>query len=121
MGVTSDQVRAHTDLEAQVRVVAPGGVQAALHLAGDGPSVAGLLARGGRLASTLHFVPEGAGGIKATTVMADPSPATLTALAEDVVAGRLRVPLARVYPLAEAARALDDFTAGTLGKLAMTI
>jgi NADPH:quinone reductase-like Zn-dependent oxidoreductase len=120
-GLGADVTVDHTDLEAQVRAVAPGGVQAALHLAGDGTTVAGLLASGGRLASTVHFTPDDAESIKATTVMADPSPATLTTLAEDVVAGRLRVPLARVYPLDAAARAVEDFTAGTLGKLAVTI
>ena len=113
----------HADLAAEVRAIAPGGVRAALHLAGDGPTVAALLAPGGRLASTVHFTPDEPAerGIKATTVMSDPSPATLTRLAADVVAGRLRVPLARTYPLAEVPRAVTDFTAGTVGKLAVTI
>jgi hypothetical protein len=42
-------------------------------------------------------------------------------LAADVVEGRLRVPLARAYPLAEAGSALTDFTTGTVSKLAITI
>lgn len=111
-----------TDLPARVRAIAPGGVDAVLHLAGDGPALTALLADGGRLASTLHYVPEESGrDIKATAVMADPDPATLARLAADAVAGRLRVPVARSYPLAEAPRALDDFTAGAVGKLAVTI
>ncbi|MET9244049.1 NADP-dependent oxidoreductase [Nonomuraea sp. NPDC003709] len=112
----------HADLPAQVGAIAPGGVDAALHLAGDGPVVAALLADGGRLASTLHYVPDEPGrDLKATAVMADPNPDTLARLAADAAAGRLRVPVARAYPLAEAPRAVSDFTAGTVGKLAVTI
>ncbi|GGS98289.1 NADPH:quinone reductase [Nonomuraea spiralis] len=112
----------HEDLTAAVRAIAPGGVDAALHLAGDGPAVAALLADGGRLASTLHYLPEEpARDLKATAVMADPNPATLARLATDVVEGRLRVPVARSYPLAAAPSAIADFTAGTFGKFAVTI
>ncbi|MEU4394301.1 NADP-dependent oxidoreductase [Kribbella sp. NPDC023855] len=111
----------HADLVAQVRALAPDGVQAALHLAGDGDAVAGLLEKGGRLASTLHYSPEDASELKVTMVMADPTTATLNALAAEVVAGRLRVPLARTYRLAEAAGAVADFTTGTVGKLAIMI
>ncbi len=106
-------------LETQVRAIAPGGVDAALHLAGDGPAVTALLTEGGRLASTLHYTP--GGDVKATAVMADPNPATLARLAADAATGRLRVPVSRTYPLAEAAQAVADFTAGTVGKLAITI
>ncbi|MFE3455045.1 NADP-dependent oxidoreductase [Nonomuraea sp. NPDC059194] len=115
-------------LAAGVRALAPGGVAAALHLAGDGDAVAALLAPGGRFVSTMHHVPDTAGvpgtaerGITASTVMADPSRATLTRLAADVVAGRLRVPVAKVYPLEESGQALADFTGGTTGKLAIAI
>ena len=46
------------DLEAQVRAIAPDGVPAIVHLAGDGAQLAGLLAAGGRLVSTLGFGPD---------------------------------------------------------------
>lgn len=113
----------HEDLTAQVRAIAPGGVQAALHLAGDGTAIAALLERGGRLASTLHFTPDepAARDLTSTVVMADPSPGTLARLAADVVEGRLRVPLAQVYPLDRAADAIDDFTAGAFGKYAVRV
>jgi NADPH:quinone reductase-like Zn-dependent oxidoreductase len=113
----------HTDLEAQVRAIAPDGVHTALHFAGDGAAVAGLLARGGRFASTVHFTPDEPAerDIKATTVMANPDQATLTRLAADVITGRLQVPLTKVYPLAEATQAIADFTSGTLGKLGIAI
>ncbi|GAA4720106.1 alcohol dehydrogenase catalytic domain-containing protein [Phytohabitans rumicis] len=110
----------HTDLVTQVRAIAPDGVPAALHLAGDGAAVAGLVVQGGRFASTLNFTPESA-DIKAIAVMADPSAITLDGLAADVVAGRLRVPVATTYPLAEAPRAIADFTGGTLGKLVVRV
>lgn len=110
----------HADLAAGVRAIAPGGVHSALHLAGDGAEVAGLLMEGGRFASTLHFTPS-AGDVKATVVMADPSAATLAHLAAEVVAGRLRVPVAGVYTLAEAGQAIAAFTAGTLGKIGVSI
>lgn len=70
----------------------------------------------------LHYMPNKPGrDIKATAVMANPNLATLARLAADAAEGRLRVPVARSYPLAEAPRAIGDFTAGTVGKLAVTI
>ena len=53
--------------------------------------------------------------------MANPDAATLSRLADDVLAGRLRVSVDRTYQLSEVPTALGDFTAGTLGKFAVTI
>jgi NADPH:quinone reductase-like Zn-dependent oxidoreductase len=119
----SDVVDYTGDLAAQVRAIAPDGVPAALHLAGDGAQVADLLAPGGRLASTLGFGPEALAGRKATAtaVMANPDPATLGRLAADVAAGRVRVPVTHAYPLQQAPQALRDFADGALGKLAITV
>jgi NADPH:quinone reductase-like Zn-dependent oxidoreductase len=108
------------DLAAQVRALAPGGVTAALHLAGDGALVADLVTDGGRFASTLGFAPEG-DRIAATAVMADPTVAILDRLAADAADGAIRVPVTRSYALAEAAQAFDDFGAGAIGKLAITL
>jgi NADPH:quinone reductase-like Zn-dependent oxidoreductase len=107
----------------QVRAIAPDGVPAALHLAGEGAAVARLLAQGGRFASTVHFTPAEPAerAIKVTTVMADPSPETLGWLAAEVAAGRLRVPIAKAYSLQETPQAIADFTGGTIGKLSITI
>src|ERR1035437_1765255 len=49
------------DLAGAVRALAPEGVDAALHLAGDGSQLAALVRPGGRLVSTLGFSPEQAG------------------------------------------------------------
>ena len=107
------------DLTAQVRAIAPDGVTAVAHLAGDAGRLAGLLAAGGRLASTLGFGPEQHPA--AVAVMASPEAATLDRLAADAAGGRLRVPITRTYTLEEAPQALADFAAGSLGKLAVTV
>jgi NADPH:quinone reductase-like Zn-dependent oxidoreductase len=116
-GLGAHEVIDHTaDLVAQVRAISPDGVDAVLHLAGDGPTLAGLLAAKGRLASTL-----GLEHPAATSVLANPATGTLDRLAADVAAGRLTVPVARSYPLAEVPAAFGDFAAGTRGKLGITI
>jgi NADPH:quinone reductase-like Zn-dependent oxidoreductase len=110
------------DLPAQVRALAPEGVDAVLHLAGDGAELAGLLREGGRLASTLGLTPDALQGAEVTvhTIMADPNPQTLTELAAQAAAGALRVPVTATYPLEQAPEACAAFGAGTLGKIAVT-
>ena len=107
------------DVTAQVRAIAPDGVSAVVHLAGDAAQLAGLLAAGGRIASTLGFGPDQHPA--AIAVMASPEAATLDRLAADAAGGRLRVPITRTYPLEETPQALADFAAGSLGKLAVTV
>jgi NADPH:quinone reductase-like Zn-dependent oxidoreductase len=110
------------DLGAQVRAIAPDGVDVVLHLAGDGVELAGLLGKGGRIASTRGLTPD-AVEIQDVTVhpiMADPTSATLTALAEQAASGALRVPVTATYPLEQAHEAFTAFGDGTLGKIAVT-
>ncbi|MFI9510799.1 NADP-dependent oxidoreductase [Nocardia sp. NPDC052566] len=111
------------DLTEQVMALRPDGVDAVVHLAGEGRVLAELIRAGGRFASTVHFTPEHAAArdIKAVTIMSDPNRATLDRLAADAASGALRVPIAGRYPLAEAPQAIAAFTGGTLGKLAITI
>ncbi len=111
------------DLAAAVRAIRPEGVDAAIHLAGDGLQLAALLVPGGRIASTLGLGPAQLAGprVRATSIMAAPDSILLDRLASDVAAGRLRVPIQRTYPLEQAPRALADFAVGTLGKLAVAI
>jgi NADPH:quinone reductase-like Zn-dependent oxidoreductase len=131
-GIETDHVRRlgaahvvdHTgDLAAQVRAVAPTGVDAALHFAGDPAALVDLVADGGRFASLLVMDanPFASRGITATAVAAAPDPAGLTALAEAVAAGRLTVPIQRSYPLARVPEAFADFAGGTVGKLAVQV
>ena len=107
------------DLSAQVRAPAPAGAPAIVHLAGDAGQLAGLLAAGGRIASTLGYGPDQ--NAAAVAVMADPDTATLDRLAADAGGGSLRVPVTRAYPLAETSQALADFAVAHHGKLAITI
>jgi NADPH:quinone reductase-like Zn-dependent oxidoreductase len=107
------------DLDAQVRALAPNGVDAVLHLAGDGAQLAALLRPGGRIASTLGFGPDAVQGqdVTAHAVMADANAQTLTALAADAASGALRVPVTATYPLEKAPEAFAAFGSGALGKL----
>jgi NADPH:quinone reductase-like Zn-dependent oxidoreductase len=111
------------DLAPQVRAIAPEGVHAALHLAGDPFALADLVAGGGRFASLLGIDPEQFAGrdLTAIPVYANPHGALLDALAGGVVDGTLAVPVRRTYPLAGVPAAFADFAAGTTGKLAVTI
>jgi NADPH:quinone reductase-like Zn-dependent oxidoreductase len=116
----ASEVVDHTgDLAAQVRGLAPAGVDVVFHLAGDGAALAGLLAEKGRLASTLGLGPEQHPA--AISIMATPTVQTLDRLAADVVAGTLSVPVERTYALAEVPAAFGDFAGGTLGKLAIIL
>ncbi|WP_327238371.1 NADP-dependent oxidoreductase [Streptomyces sp. NBC_01317] len=110
------------DLAAQVRALAPEGVDAIVHLAGDGVRLAGLLRPGGRIASTVGLTQEAVTGqdVIVHGVMADASAQTLTALAEKAASGALRVPVTAVFPLEEAADAFAAFGAGALGKITVT-
>jgi len=110
------------DLDPQVRAIAPEGVDVVLHLAGEGVELAGLLGKGGRIASTRGLTPDAVEVQDVTVhpIMADPNGQTLTALAEKAAAGELRVPVTATYPLEQAHEAFAAFGAGTLGKIAVT-
>jgi NADPH:quinone reductase-like Zn-dependent oxidoreductase len=111
------------DVAAQVRAIRPGGIEAVLHFAGDGAALGELLVSGGRLASTLIMSPDQlpVPNARVSGVFANPDTATLDRLAADVVAGRLRVPIQRTYQLDELGQAMADYTAGTRGKLAVSV
>ncbi|ANS63141.1 alcohol dehydrogenase [Streptomyces lincolnensis] len=110
------------DLQAQVRAIAPDGVDAVLHLAGDGAQLAALLRPGGRLASTTGLGQDDVKGQDVTvhTIMANPDARILTALAEQVASGALRVPVTAIYPLEQVTEAFTAFGAGTPGKIAVS-
>jgi NADPH:quinone reductase-like Zn-dependent oxidoreductase len=107
------------DVPAQVRAIAPQGVDAIVHLAGDGAELAELLAPGGKIGSTVGY---GADQDPAATfVMANPSADTLSRLAADAAAGRIRVPVTVTYSLDEVPRAFEDFRSGTRGKICIQV
>lgn len=109
------------DVQAQVRALAPEGVDAVLHLAGDAAPLVGLLRKGGRIASTLGLTSEAVetGDVTVHPIMADPNAQTLAALAGRAAAGELRVPVTARFPLEQAPEAFEAFRAGTLGKIAV--
>jgi NADPH:quinone reductase-like Zn-dependent oxidoreductase len=111
------------DVGPQVRAIAPQGVDAAIHLAGDALALAELVKPGGRFASTLGVGPEQLAhkDLQVTTIMAMPTRETLDELAQRVIAGDLRVPIERSYTLEEAPQAIQDFTQGKRGKFALKI
>ncbi|MFF4835485.1 NADP-dependent oxidoreductase [Streptomyces sp. NPDC001315] len=110
------------DLAAQVRALAPEGVDAIVHLAGDGVALAGLLRPGGRIASTLGLTKAAVEGEAVTvhSIMADANAQTLATLAGQAASGALRVPVTATYPLQQADQAFAAFGAGALGKIAVT-
>ena len=111
------------DLAPQVRAIAADGVDAAIHLAGDGLELAGLVRPGGRFASTLGVGTDQLSDkdLEATAVVAMPTRDVLDTLAEEVVAGELHVAIGRTYELEQVPQAIKEFAQGSLGKYAVTI
>ena len=83
-----------------------------------------LVRPGGRVATTQVVADVealAARDVRATNVMGAPTADKLTALAEQVAAGALRIEIQRTFPLAEAAAALAALQAGTRGKVVLVI
>jgi len=111
------------DLAAAVRAVAPDGVTAVLHAAGDVPTLAGLLTPGGRLVSLLGATAEAAGrdDVTVTAVQSRYTTERMGRLLDAVAAGRLSVAVGATYPLAAATEALEWFAdLRHLGKVVVT-
>jgi NADPH:quinone reductase len=113
----------YTDLASAGAAVAPWGVTAIVHTAGDAASLATLLSPGGRLVSALGATTEqvGRNDITVTPVVAGADPVKLAPLLADVACGRLKVPVTHTYPLERAADAVADFADHKLGKLVVEI
>jgi NADPH2:quinone reductase len=111
------------DIPAQVRAIAPDGVDAAIHLAGDGVALAELVKSGGRFASTMGVGEDQLAGkdLEVTVIMAVPTREILDSLAQHVVAGNLKVPVQRSYSLEDAPQAVEDFARGSIGKYGLRI
>jgi NADPH:quinone reductase-like Zn-dependent oxidoreductase len=111
------------DLTASVVALRPDGVHAVVHLAGDGLQLAKLIVPGGRIASTLGLTADSFAGhdVVAIPIMAAPIAATLERLADQVVAGHLRVPIQDTYTLEQVPQAFADYSAGSRGKLSVQV
>jgi NADPH2:quinone reductase len=115
------------DLLALLRTANPQGVASLIDLVNRGDdfaAMAELVRDGGHAATTLSAADVDAlvaRGVTGTNVRGMPTPEMLASLADEVAAGRLRVPIQASFPLAEVEAALQAFTAGTRGKVVVTI
>lgn len=107
------------DLSANVLALHPGGVDTAVHLAGDPAVLLAAIKPHGRLVSSLIGSPDQipAENITVVSIRADPTPAVLAQLAANHEQGISQVVIQRTYSLDQTNDALDDFGSGTLGKL----
>jgi NADPH:quinone reductase-like Zn-dependent oxidoreductase len=119
----SDVVDRAADLSPAVEQLVPGGAVTAVHAAGDPAALGAAVAKGGRLASVLGATSEQVGrdDVQVIGVVAAYTPQKLAGLLAQVARGELTVPIAKTYPLADAAAALAAFQTGKLGKLVVTV
>ena len=132
----TDQERAHVtgigatgtvdftgDIPEQVHAVHPDGVDVVLHFAGDPAPLAAAVKPGGAFVSTIAQSAEQAGSPHAafTSIFATPTTDTLQRLADHHAQQRIHVTIQHNYRLEDLAEAFAHFTAGTLGKLIITI
>jgi NADPH2:quinone reductase len=123
-GLGADEVIDRSgDVVASLRALRPDGVDVVVHLAGDPSALVGLVAPGGRMASTLGFAQEQAGrdDITAQRVMTIANADVFDGLAAQVTSGQLRVPITATYPLADVGKALQEFAQGATGKVSVSI
>jgi NADPH:quinone reductase-like Zn-dependent oxidoreductase len=115
-----------TDVIAAIHERYPDGIDAVIDAVNRDPStfeaLAGAIRDGGRATSVVGGAGESSKLGEVAVSNAGGNPAHLPTLAGLVVQGELRVAIRRTYPLAEAARALQDFAnEHTLGKLILTM
>jgi NADPH:quinone reductase-like Zn-dependent oxidoreductase len=111
------------DVTAQVLASNPQGVDVALNFAGAPAALVPAVKQGGRLVSTLIMSPADvpAEGIEVISIYANPAATTLERLAKNQAEKHTTVTVQRIYTLEQTATALEDFAAGTLGKLVITV
>lgn len=114
------------DLAVAIRDRYPNGIDGLIDLVNRDPgafsALTDLVREGGRAASALGGAGESTeiDGVAVSNI--NSNPAHLATVGEMVVAGTLRVSTRKVYPLADAAAALEDFTnQHTLGKLIVSM
>ena len=111
------------DVVEQVHALAPEGVDVVLHFAGDPQSLVPAIKAGGTLVSTMlpsaDDVP--AENVRVVSIYANPSTETLDRVARHQDEKHTTVTVQRVYNLEQSGEAIEQFTAGTLGKLVISI
>jgi NADPH:quinone reductase-like Zn-dependent oxidoreductase len=127
MGASETIDYTKTGLGDTVRKLAPGGLTGLIDAVSRGEAfmaLAALVQDGGRAATTLGAadVPALAErGVRATNVMGTPTAEKLATLAGQAASGSLQVPVQETFALTDAPSALAAFSAGTLGKIVLTI
>jgi NADPH2:quinone reductase len=111
------------DVVEQVHALYPDGVDAVLHFAGDPTPLLSVVKPGGTLVSTMLRSAEDlqAENVKVVSIYASPSSATLDRVARHQDEKHTTVTVQRVYNLEQTHEAIEQFAAGTLGKLVISI
>ena len=111
------------DLVEQVRALSPDGVDVVLHFAGDPAPLVAAVKPGGTLVSTMLRSAEDvpAENVKVVSIYASPSSVTLDRVARHQDEKHTTVTVQRVYNLEQTQDAIEQFAAGTLGKLVISI
>jgi NADPH:quinone reductase-like Zn-dependent oxidoreductase len=116
------------DVVDTVKAAHPEGIDAVLDLVSDAKKldrIAATLKKGGRLATTLHVADEkayAARGITASNIANQPTRALLERLVQMIDAGKLTVPLQKIYPLEQAPDAIAQSRSGHVrGKLVLKV
>jgi len=111
-----------TGLADAVRALAPTGVDAVVHLAGDPAEIAPLVRDGGAFVSPLLMAPEQVGDdrLRFAPIASYPDAGGLAALAELAAAGGLRVLVDREFELDAVVEATGAWGRETIGNLVVT-
>jgi NADPH:quinone reductase len=119
----ADIVDYRGDVVKQVRSLSPDGVDVVLHFAGDPAPLVAVVKPGGTLVSTMLRSAENvpAENVKVVSIYARPSTATLDRVARHQAEKHTTVTVQRVYDLEQTGEAIEQFAAGTLGKLVISI
>jgi NADPH:quinone reductase-like Zn-dependent oxidoreductase len=112
----------HGDWPALVREITGGGAPKAVNAArGQAATTLKAVADGGRLATITGDPPPEERGVAVSDVYVRPDGRQLSALAELLARGALRVPIASVRPLEQAAEALREAVAGADGAVVLSL
>src|SRR3954465_5631861 len=112
----------HGDWPVLVREITRGGAPKAAHAArGQAATTLQAVADGGRLATITGDPPPEERGVAVSDVYVRPDGRQLSALAELLAQGTLRVPIAAVRPLERAGQALREVVAGADGAIVLSL
>jgi NADPH:quinone reductase-like Zn-dependent oxidoreductase len=112
----------HGDWPALVREITGGGAPRAVNAArGQAAATLTSVPDGGRLATITGDPPQEERGVAVSDVYVRPDGRQLSALAELLARGALRVPIASVHPLEQAAQALRQVVAGADGAIVLSL